>query len=180
MTPVLGNFLKVTFRNFKKNRLFSAINIFGLSIGMAAFIIIMLWVKYELSWDRFHENSGQIYRLISYTEQGGKPFRAAVTPAPSGKYLMDKLPEIYNYTTLRPSTANMLVSVVNEDTTHYVESFYEQQRIYADSNFVITSVFNDIPDNSHIKFDFVIPWEYLVPSSEDPDWNNFYFNNIFT
>lgn len=61
MTPVLGNFLKVTFRNFKKNRLFSAINIFGLSIGMAAFILIMLWVKYELGWGLAPTTHSTIY-----------------------------------------------------------------------------------------------------------------------
>jgi len=196
---------------------------------MASFILIMLWVKYELSYDRFHDSAGQIYRLISYTEQGGKPFRAAVTPAPSGKFLMDRIPDIINYTTFRPATSNMLVNVVAEDSTQLVESFYQQNRIYADSNFfelfsfpfisgspdilmndpksvaisqriagkyfgdidpvgkslrlfdrenfVITSVFSDIPDNSHLKFDFVIPWEYLMSVSSNANWGNFYYNN---
>ena len=222
------NALKVAIRNFKRNSLFSLINILGLSVGMAAFILIALWVRYEFSYDRFHQKSGQIYRLTCYTDQGGKPFRAAVTPAPSGKYLSEKIPEIVAYTTFRPSISNMLVKVVSDDSLENIRSYYEQNRIYADSNFfelfdfpfingspdlllndpysiaisekvadkyfkdenpvgrslhlfdranfVITSVFKDIPDNSHIKFDFVIPWG-ILESSANTGWGHFYFNN---
>lgn len=225
---MLKNLLTITFRVFTRNKLFSLINILGLSISLTAFILIMLWVRYELSYDRFHKNSDQIYRLIAYTDQGGKPFRAAVTPAPSGKYLLERIPEIINYTTFRPSTSNMLVKVINEDSLLSERSFYEQNRIYADSNFfdlfdfpfvagspdlllndpyslaisesmakkyfkdenpvgrslflfnranfIITSVFKDIPDNSHIKFDFVIPWE-ILESRSNTSWGHFYFNN---
>ena len=61
---MLSNYLKITFRNLFKYKAFSLINISGLAIGMTCCILILLWVLDELSFDRFHENSGDIYRII--------------------------------------------------------------------------------------------------------------------
>ncbi len=129
------NYIVVALRMLQRNKLFAFINILGLAIGMTAFILIMLWVKDELSYDRFHDNADQICRLISYTDQGGKPFKAAVSPAPSGKYLMENIPEIINYTTFRPFSENMLVSIDPGDSTQSTKSFYESSRVFVDSNF---------------------------------------------
>ena len=58
------NYLKVAFRNIKRSKGYSFINIAGLSVGMTCFILIMLHVKYELSYDRYHENADEIYRVV--------------------------------------------------------------------------------------------------------------------
>ena len=61
------NYLKIALRNIKQNKGYSFINISGLTIGMACCILILLWVQDELSYDKFHDNSGTIYRLPTTT-----------------------------------------------------------------------------------------------------------------
>ena len=57
--------LTYAIRHLAKNKLYSILNLFGLSIGLACFALIGLWVKSELSYDRFHEKSDRIYRVVS-------------------------------------------------------------------------------------------------------------------
>jgi ABC-type antimicrobial peptide transport system permease subunit len=91
---MLMNHLKSTFRNIKRNKAFSLINITGLAMGLASCILIYLWIQDELRFDGFHENSDCIYRLIV---DGGKENRNLLTPwvpAPLGPKLKDIYPEI--------------------------------------------------------------------------------------
>jgi putative ABC transport system permease protein len=60
---MLKNYLKIAWRNLFKNKFFSAINIFGLALGMACSILILLWVQNELSIDSFHANSNRLYSV---------------------------------------------------------------------------------------------------------------------
>ena len=62
---MLKNYIKILIRNIKKNKIYSLINIIGLATGMACCIIVMLFVQDELSYDKFHENSNRIYRIIT-------------------------------------------------------------------------------------------------------------------
>ncbi|MFC2158599.1 ABC transporter permease [Acidobacteriota bacterium] len=57
------NYLKIAFRNIKKYKVYSFINILGLAVGMACCILILLWVQDEVSYDRFHENGDNLYRI---------------------------------------------------------------------------------------------------------------------
>jgi hypothetical protein len=57
------NYLLVAFRNLFRNRISSLVNIIGLAIGMAAFVLIIQYVRFELSYDKFHENEENIYRI---------------------------------------------------------------------------------------------------------------------
>ncbi len=127
-------FFKVTIRNFYKNKLFTCLNLIGMSMGMTVFILIMLWVKFEMSYDRFHEKGSDIYRLVTRSEINGKSFNSAVTPAICGGYLVERIPEIVGYTTFRPFSNSILVSIL-DDSTSLDKSFYEKDRIYVDSNF---------------------------------------------
>ena len=58
------NYFKIAFRNIIRKKVFSSINIFGLAIGMACTILILLWVQNELSYDDFHKNGDNIYRVL--------------------------------------------------------------------------------------------------------------------
>jgi putative ABC transport system permease protein len=73
---MLGNYLKITLRNMKRYKVYSLINISGLAVGIACTIFIFLWVKDELSFDRFHENADRIYRVVSSTSDDGSPTNA--------------------------------------------------------------------------------------------------------
>jgi putative ABC transport system permease protein len=83
---MLKNYLLVTVRNLKKNGTYSFLNILGLAVGMTAFILIALYVQYELSFDRHHKNADRIYRVI----REGR----ALTPAALGPELKEKIPEV--------------------------------------------------------------------------------------
>ena len=78
------NYFKISFRNLYKQKLYSAINIGGLAVGLTCFILIFLFVQHELSYDRSFENAGQIYRI--YSRQPGNVYLGSdyfgVTPAP--------------------------------------------------------------------------------------------------
>src|SRR5665213_2124361 len=61
---MLKNYFKTAFRNFQRNKIFSLINVFGLSIGISAALVIFLIVHYEFSFDKFEKNQTQIYRVV--------------------------------------------------------------------------------------------------------------------
>jgi putative ABC transport system permease protein len=62
---MLRNYLVISFRNIVKNKWFSLINLAGLAVGLACFVLILAYVRFELSYDRFHEKSDRIFRVIS-------------------------------------------------------------------------------------------------------------------
>jgi putative ABC transport system permease protein len=70
---MLDHFFKITLRNLWRNKTFSAINIIGLSIGMASALLIGLWIQNEVSVDRFHEKADRIHLLYSREDNNGKP-----------------------------------------------------------------------------------------------------------
>jgi len=68
---MINNYFKIAWRNLVKNRIFSLINIVGLAIGLACFIMIALYVTDELSYDRHFKNADRIYRINSDIRFGG-------------------------------------------------------------------------------------------------------------
>ncbi len=62
---MIKNNLKITFRHFIKDKMFSVINIAGLTIGIAACLLLVSWNKFELSYDNFHENKKNLYKIIT-------------------------------------------------------------------------------------------------------------------
>ena len=93
---MLKNYLKIALRNLKRHKGYSFINIAGLAIGMACCILILLWVQDELSYDRFHENGKDIYRIMSY---GTRYMIEGIdgTPAPLAPAVKEEVPGIVNY-----------------------------------------------------------------------------------
>jgi len=83
------NYLKIAARSMLKNKAYSVINILGLAIGMAATILILLFVQHELSYDRYHENSDRIYRLTRawYNESGEESLHLGQVAPPFGPLL---------------------------------------------------------------------------------------------
>jgi putative ABC transport system permease protein len=95
---MIKNYFKIAWRNIWKNKVFSGINIIGLAVGMAAFMIIMLFVTYEKSFDNFHTRN--IYRLNEVQTVGsqGATQKVALSMFPMGAALKQEYPEIKNYT----------------------------------------------------------------------------------
>jgi len=117
------NYLKIAFRNIKKHKVFSFINIAGLSVGMMCFILILLYVQYELSFDAFHEKADRIFRVIVRvpgSDYLGNEY-SAVTPPPLAPALAEEYPEVINATKIKDYRNNLMV--------------YKDKRSYADGLF---------------------------------------------
>ncbi|MCF0053293.1 ABC transporter permease [Dyadobacter sp. LJ53] len=99
---MLRNYFKIAFRNFRNQRMFSSLNIFGLAIGMAAVWLMVLYVADELSYDRFHDKSDRIYRVVHEAKWATGSFKMAPTSAPYAPALQNDYPEIEK--TVRIST----------------------------------------------------------------------------
>ena len=72
---MLKNYFKIAWRNLLRNKIFSAIKILGLSIGLTVCMLIFLYVKDELSYDQFHENKTQLYRIMQEIHISDQPER---------------------------------------------------------------------------------------------------------
>jgi putative ABC transport system permease protein len=98
---MIKNYLKIAWRNIWKNKVFSAINIIGLSVGMAACIVIMLFVSYEKSFDNFHTKN--IYKLDEVQKFPGmvSSQKVGLSMFPMGPTLQADYPEVKNFTRIR-------------------------------------------------------------------------------
>ncbi len=95
---MLKNYLLVAFRAIRRNVLPSSINIFGLAIGIASCILIALFVRHEMSFDRFHDNADRLYRAWVFEDYGeDETFLNTVTPLPLGATLAETYPEIETF-----------------------------------------------------------------------------------
>jgi len=126
---MLKNYFTIAFRNLWKNKIYSAINIIGLAIGMAACMVIMLFVAYEKSFDNFHTKN--IYRLnevqkfegmVSYQKVGLSMF-------PMGPTLKNEFPEIKNFTRIHWADKYQLTNADKRlyfPHTYFVDSTFLQ------------------------------------------------------
>jgi putative ABC transport system permease protein len=91
---MIRNYLKIAFRNLRKHRGYSFINIFGLAVGLATCILILLWVQDEVSYDRFHADLDSLYRVVCYDRIIGTSEKFSVTSPPFAPALEQNFPEI--------------------------------------------------------------------------------------
>ena len=91
---MLSNFFKVSIRHMIRERSYVLINIAGLGIGLFCSILIGLFVSYELSYDKFYDNSNQIYRVYLEGKLGESEIKGAWTCAPLGPVFLDEFPEV--------------------------------------------------------------------------------------
>ncbi|MDH4218207.1 MAG: ABC transporter permease, partial [Candidatus Aminicenantes bacterium] len=97
---MLRNYIKIALRNLFRNKLYSLINLLGLAIGMAACLMIFLWVQDELSYDRFHQNAERTYRVERKFDFRDMHGQAPVTSGPYGPAMVRDYPEIENFVRL--------------------------------------------------------------------------------
>lgn len=125
---MLNNYIKVALRNLLKNRLYSLINILGLTIGMTCFLVLALYIQYEFSYDQQHENTKQIYRVAKI--QKGNEFRgsdrSAQSPAPLGPTLVEEFPEVKTATTLHIRKE----AIAQDDKVFYQEGLFSDEKVF--------------------------------------------------
>ncbi|NQV15374.1 ABC transporter permease, partial [bacterium] len=95
------SYIKVALRSLIKHRLYALINIVGLGIGVTTCILILMFVRYEQSFDRFHENSDSIYRINLEGKMGDDEFSGTYSSAIVGPTLIEEYPEVINYVRIR-------------------------------------------------------------------------------
>src|SRR6476619_6039126 len=98
------NYFKTAWRNLMKNKIFTFINIAGLSIGMAACLLILQYVSFQLSYDQFNKNAVDLYRVYNDRYQNGKMIQhGTITYSAIGKAMQDDFPEVVNHARVEPS-----------------------------------------------------------------------------
>ncbi len=217
------NYLLIAFRNLAKNRISSIVNILGLAIGMAAFVLIIQYVRFELSYDNFHEKEDVIYRVQQDRYNKGEiTTQWAAGCSAVGQALYENFEEVENFTRFQkwngvfsvgekkfreeeiyladtsffeifsfailegdPNTAllnpmEMLISRSTASKYFGDESpIGESMRFNDGEEFEITGVYEDAPENSHLKPGIVASWATLVRfRGEDVNtawqWDGFY------
>lgn len=124
---MIWNFIKGTFRNFAGHKSFTAINILGLSIGITCALVISLYVIHETSYDEFHADFDNIYRITVHGEVSDVTFNGATSSGAIGKAINKEIDEVYDIT----SVARLGAWLVRYDSL----GFNEDNILFGDSNF---------------------------------------------
>jgi len=125
-----------------KNKVFSFINVFGLSIGLTCCMLISLYLYNELSYDSYHKNGNRVYQLETIFVKEGKEERMANTPAPMAKKMQMEFPEIEKTTRLMRLFADDKTLFQYTGSNGNVSSFYESKGYVADSTFFQVLTYN--------------------------------------
>jgi len=135
---MIKNLLIITLRNFLRQKGYSIINILGLAIGMAAFILIMLWVEEELSYEKGHKKADNIFLTYKGYSIGGKTEYNAALCYPLGPHVKENIPEAKN-----------VVRVVERGAAISYEDkvFNEYGFAFVDSSFFDVFTYNVIQGN---------------------------------
>lgn len=125
---MIYNYIKSFIRFLRRHKAYSINNILGLSIGMAAAILIYLWILDEASFDRHHENYDDIYRIVSTWDNADGEFHISATAPPLAPKFEESFPEILETARFFPAISKMLLS-------HGEKKFYEKDIAFADEEF---------------------------------------------
>lgn len=217
--PMFKNYIKIAFRNMKRHKGYSFINITGLAVGMACCILILLWVQDEMSYDKFHEYRDRLYRIVDHEVfANGSEIYFTSNPPALGPTLMNDYPEIVNtaridwmggrvvrhedrifqedaFARVDPSLFEMfsfpLIAgdpktalsdpygiIITEDMA--VKYFGNEDpigrtlRVDNRLDFHVTGIIRNIPHNSHMRFDFAVPFQIGREFGELTEgWNSF-------
>lgn len=119
------NLIKIAFRNILRDKAYSSINVAGLTIGITCSLLLLLYILDELSYDRYHKDADNIYRIVANVKEPDDAFVWRVTQMPLGEELRDNYPEVVNSVRFF-DMARDLFKVGDRE-------FYESEVLFADS-----------------------------------------------
>ena len=161
---MIRNYFKIAYRSFLKNKVYSLVNVVGLSIAMTVVLLISLYVKDDMSFDKFHLNGQHIYRLVSDTKDGdGKIRKSGNTGHIQGPIFKNEIPEIESYCRFK----NGWNTLVKKGNDVFIEDL-----IYADSSVFSMFTFEILagdPDNALKNADNIVITDYIAEK---------YFNSL--
>lgn len=119
---MIKNYFKIAWRNLVRSKVFSAINILGLALGLTAFLLLTLYIKDELSYDRFHEKGERIYRVSRefVSERGSTDLYLGQVAPPYGPLIAQDFPEVERVVRMLATNA----------TFRYGDKLYDEQRVF--------------------------------------------------
>lgn len=220
--------LKIALRNLWRNKVSSFINVIGLAIGLAACLMLLLYVTYEWNFDKHYRNSENLYTVMTNIPDGNggvsKTFEGTTTAL--GPLLRERIPEIKNLARMNYIKKSLIAngengfkkdgkfaepdilklfnyefivgnaktamknpkSVILTETMAKIlfgtTNVLNKSVRYQDSeNLTVTGVIKDIPQNSSLKFDFLMPWafyEMVDESAKNLGWGNYSFVTMFS
>ena len=124
------NYLKIALRTLRKQIGYTSINLIGLAVGIACGLLILLFVRDELGFDRFHEKADQIHRVVLTGHFAGNDLNAPITPAPMAAALVADFPEVLTATRISPPRFTGQMMVQRDD-----KKFLEEGLAFVDSTF---------------------------------------------
>ncbi len=127
-TYMLKNYIKIAWRNIQKNKGVFGLNILGLAIGIAACIMILLFIHDESSYDSYSKNAAQLARVVFNAKVNGEQMKEAVVMAPVAKTLKNDLPEVTDATRLR--------RIYQAKITNENEVYRDSRFAFVDPNFL--------------------------------------------
>ncbi|HEV8513539.1 MAG TPA: ABC transporter permease, partial [Cyclobacteriaceae bacterium] len=123
---MLYNYLKIALRNLMRNRVYSAINIFGLALGIACCLLLALYIQDEVSYDKHHKNADDIYRIVTHFKTDVVVEKSGTASPPIAMTMKDEIPEV--------EEAVRVVRSFSKSLIRYREDlFYEDNAFLADS-----------------------------------------------
>ncbi len=141
------NNLKIAFRNLRKHKSISFINIFGLAIGMACCLLILLFVKDEISYDRYNRDADRIVRIVKdFVNDDGSRLPDATSPAALAPAMQSEIPEVEHITRVFPGWGNKFLISYGD------KRFIEERFFRVDSSFFDVFTFPFIRGNAQTAF----------------------------
>lgn len=140
---MLRNYITIAIRNILRQRGYSFINIFGLAVGLASVILILLWVKFEFSYDYSHKNVDRIYRLGQTQFYTSGPLNTFSMPGPLSAAVKENFPEIED--AFRFSYSGMII--------RYEEKKFSEEIVYADKELFSVFTVDFIAGDPNAIFD---------------------------
>jgi putative ABC transport system permease protein len=175
---MLKNYLIVAVRNILRHKVYSIINVAGLAVGMACTILILLWVQFELSYDRYHENADRIYRLGLKLQTSKIKDSIASNGVPAGPTFENKFPEVLRACRFQKGEG---VAVVQ----YKKKKFFEEDIFFTDNSvfkiFTLPLVSGDPKSALKVKNSVVITESIAKKyfGNEDPIGKLIIFNNEY-
>ena len=127
---MLKNYFTIAWRNLLRNKIYSFINITGLAVGLASFLLIALYIMDELSYDRYNANADRIYRINSDIKLGGGELHLPVSSDMMGQLLIKDYPAIEQYTRIYNSNGSKLIKkdkvfIIEDRVAHVDSTFFD-------------------------------------------------------
>src|SRR5262245_11407293 len=130
---MIRNYLKISLRSLRKQKIYTLINIMGLSVGIASCLMILMFVRDEFSYDKFHTKADNIYKMVLERKYPNHATFYAVIPHSFGDVIPTDFPEVTQVVKMGGPFNNVLVRY--EKAQEEVKQFEENFVMAADSNF---------------------------------------------